>query len=304
MYKNLFCLVFTVCLSLFVCPVCCSQDENIPPNPEIVSLVSKAIELHKNKDYSGALKIFEEALAIEPNNILVKQNISIAHNNYGRYLAERTDYEKALKEFRLAVYFDPENKTADDNLTALLLQNGVKASDPGVRMQLGDKLRQDASFELALVEYKKALSLSKNPDSNLLINIGDIYYILYLREGQKTNDISKAIDFYKKALEIKESAKTHIKVGDGLLGIKDIVGAIEHYKKAAILEPESPEALTANVRGWNEAIRLAPLVAENHIGLAQALQLKKEFALAEDEYNQALKLDPENEISKRGLESL
>ena len=304
MIRKYICFICIVLLVIASTLIVFGQDDNYVSNPEIIRLVNKGIELHKGKDYVGALKAFDEALSMEPNNTLVRQNISIAHNNYGKYLAERTDYKKALNEFREAIYFDPDNKTADANLDALLKQQGVKADDPQARSQLGDKLRADAQFEHALVEYKKAISLSKIPDPSLLISIGDIYYIVYLREGQKTNDINVAIDFYKKALESKETASAHIKVGDGLLALKDLSTAIEHYKKALDLEPNSQEALAANVRGWNEAVRLAPLVPENHIGLASALQIKKDFINAEEEYNQALKLEPGNEIAVRGLETL
>ncbi len=295
-------LLLYVLLTVSVLNVFAQDDYD--SNQGVVKLVNEGIRLHKSKDFIGALKAFEEALTLEPNNTIVRQNISIAHNNYGKYLLDRTDYEKALREFRLGIYFDPENKTADENLDALLNQRGVKANDPQVRLQLGDKLRTDASFELALIEYQKALSLSKTPDQNVLISIGDIYYILYLRDDQKIDDINKAIDYYKKGLEIKETAKAHIKIGDGLLALKDVVTAIDHYKKALQLEPDSQDALTANVRGWNEAVRLAPLVAENHIGLAIALQAKKDFVNAEEEYNQALKLDPNNDIAQRGLQLL
>ena len=296
---------FVLANVLFVDLQCnAQQNEDYNTNPEIVNLVNEGIKLHKGKDYLGALKAFDEALSIEPNNVLVRQNISIAHNNYGKYLAERTDYENALKEFRLAIYYDPQNNTADANLDALLAQQGVKANDPQARVQIGDKLRADANFDLALIEYRKALSLSKKLDPNILISVGDIYYILYLREGQRTNDIDKAIDSYKKALEIKETSKAHIKLGDALLALKDIVNAIDHYKKAIQLEPDSPEGLAANVRGWNEAVRLAPLVPENHIGLALALELKKDFTNAEEEFNQALKLSPGNEVAQKSLESL
>ncbi|OGI09719.1 MAG: hypothetical protein A3I68_05105 [Candidatus Melainabacteria bacterium RIFCSPLOWO2_02_FULL_35_15] len=280
-----------------------AQDD-FETSPSVIRLVNEGVRLHKSKDFVGALKAFEEALLLEPENIIVRRNISIAHNNYGKYLVERTDYEKALREFRLAIYFDSTNKTADANLDSLLSERGVKANDPQARSQLGDKLRADANFELALTEYQKALVLSKTPDPSILISIGDIYYILYLRDGQRAPDINKAIDYYKKALEIKETAKAHIKLGDGLLAIKDIVSAIDHFKKAIQLEPDSQDALTANIRGWNEAVRLAPLVTENHIGLAIALQSKKDFINAEEEYNQVLKLDPNNEIAQRGLASL
>ncbi len=281
-----------------------SQDNLGSANPDVVRLVREGVDLHNKKDYTGAIKILEEAVSIEPNNVLVRENLSIIHNNYGKYLFDRTDYEKATKEFRQAIYYDFKNSTADANLNDVLKQRGVKATDPQARAQLGDKLRTEANFEHALIEYQKALNLSKAPEPSLLISIGDIYYILYLRGGQQTNDINKANEYYNKALQIKETARAHIKVGDSLLALKDIVGAIENYRKAIQLEPESQEAITANMRGWNEAVRLAPLVPENHIGLATALQLKKDFINSEEEYNQALKLDPENQSALKGLESL
>ncbi|MBI2995988.1 MAG: tetratricopeptide repeat protein [Candidatus Melainabacteria bacterium] len=303
MEKKYIYFLFIVFLIIQLLNAYCQDGANTA-NPEIVSLINEGIKLHKNKDYQGALKLFSDALSIEPNNILVRQNISIAHNNYGKYLADKTDYESALKEFRLAIYFDLQNKTADANLDALLSQRGVKANSPQTRAQLGDKLRADANFELALIEYQKALSLAKGAEPNVLLSIGDIYYILYLREGQRTDDINKAIDSYKKSLELKETSKGHIKLGDGLLALKDVALAIEHYKKAIQLDPASQDALGANVRGWNEVVRLAPLVADNHVGLALALQMKKDFTNAEEEFNQALKLDPENELAQKSLENL
>lgn len=279
-------------------------QDGFTPNPSVVSLVNQGIELHKKKDYSGAIEAFTEAYSLEPSNVLVRQNLSIAYNNFGKYLAERSDYSKAIKQFRYALYYDSENKTADANLDAVLSKQGVKVKDPMARFQLGDKLREDANFELALVEYRKALALAKEPNPSFHIALGDVYYILYLREGQKTDDINKALEEYNKALAIKETAKAHIKVGDGLLGLRNIVEAIDHYKRAVELEPDSPEAISASVRGWNEAVRLAPLVPENHIGLAQALQQKGDFESAEEEYNQAIKLDPNNVSAVEGLRSL
>ncbi|MBI1857634.1 MAG: hypothetical protein HYR97_00730 [Candidatus Melainabacteria bacterium] len=173
-----------------------SQSEYIP-NPSVVSLINDGIELHKQKDYSGAIEAFKEAFSIEPTNVLVRQNLSIAHNNFGKYLAERTDYEKAVSEFRWAIYFDSQNKTAETNLDAVLSQQGVKVKDSLTRLQLGDKLREEANFEHALVEYRKALGLTGEPNQNIYIAIGDIFYILYLREGQKTDDIFEAIEAYE-----------------------------------------------------------------------------------------------------------
>ena len=191
MYKKLQLLFLLFC---FVIALSSHAQDTDELNPGVARLVNEGIKLHKNKDYSGALSAFEEALSIEPGNALVRQNLSIAHNNYGKFLVERTDYEKALKEFRFAIFYDSQNKIADANLDALLTERGVKANDPHVRSQLADKLRGDANFELALVEYQKALSLSQTPDPNFIISIGDIYYIIYLRDGQRTDDIYKVLD--------------------------------------------------------------------------------------------------------------
>ena len=303
-------LLKSICISLifisssFLFPLYFCLAQQGSPNAAVVELVNKGIEFHRNKDFESALRTFQEALSLEPTNKTIKDNISIAHNNYGKYLAERTDTNKAIKEFRLALFYNTENMTASSNLESVLLQQGYKTKDPVVRKEMGDKLRQEAEFECALSEYRIAKSLSTKPNPDILIAAGDIHYILYLREGQKSDDIKQALDAYKLSLSINESAKAHVKVGDALLGLRDVVGAIEHYKKAAELEPTNSEVQAANVRGWNEAVRLAPLIAENHIGLASALQMKKDFTAAEDEYKQALKLNPNSAEAKNGLASL
>ena len=44
----------------------------------------------------------------------VLENISIAHNNYGKYLAERTDGKGAMRQGN-SLFYNPGNATARDD---------------------------------------------------------------------------------------------------------------------------------------------------------------------------------------------
>ena len=270
----------------------------------IQKLLKKAIKLDKKKNYSEAIQVLNDALLIEPENPQIRQNLSISHNHYGESLVKNTDNEKAISEFRLALYYNFAHKVADSNLDTILINTGIKFYDPLVRAEIGDKLLSNADFKPALVEYKKALALSQNPDPITLIKIGDVYYALYSLDEQYPAIIVKAKDSYNKALQIEESASVHIQAGNRLLDVEDVNEAINHYKRAVELEPDSQEAIAAYIKGWNEAVRLVPHSAVNHIGLGKVLLLNKDFINAEKELNYALKLDPQNQSAINALEEL
>ena len=274
------------------------------PEVNVQRFLKKAIKLDKKKNYSEAIQVLNDALLIEPENPKIRQNLSIIHNHYGEFLVENTDNEKAISEFRLALYYDFANKVADSNLDTILINTGIKFYDPLVRTEIGDRLLSNANFKPALVEYKKTLALSQTLDPAILIKIGDIYYTLYSLDEQYPEIITKAKNFYNKALQVEESASVHIKAGDRLLAIEDLNEAINHYRRAVELEPDSQEAIAAYIKGWNEAIRLVPHSAVNHIGLGKVLQLNKDFVNAEKELNYALKLDPQNQSAINALEEL
>ena len=46
---------------------------NAQVDPAVARLVNDGVRLHKNKDYIGALKAFEEALTLEPSNTLLRE---------------------------------------------------------------------------------------------------------------------------------------------------------------------------------------------------------------------------------------
>ena len=96
---------------------------------EIARYINEGINYHNNRNYILAIRSFMQAYALDPKNIQIAENLSIAHNNYGKYLAERTDGQGAAREFRNALYYDDANSTARANLEYKLKENDIPVDD-------------------------------------------------------------------------------------------------------------------------------------------------------------------------------
>ena len=76
-----------------------------------------------------AIKSLTDAYKLEKTNPEILSNLSIVHNNFGRYLSERTDATGALREFRMALFYDGGNEVARKNLELQLKNKKVDAKD-------------------------------------------------------------------------------------------------------------------------------------------------------------------------------
>jgi tetratricopeptide (TPR) repeat protein len=141
-------------------------------------LLSKAIKLHKQKEYVQAQKIYEQVLEINPGNfdalrllgtifaqtnqldkslVLLEraQEINSSHigllNNYGNVLKDLKRYEEALLIYQRAINLNPDKPDAWINQATTLFE--IKR------------------YPEALVSYQKAIAL--NPDyAEALLNCG------------------------------------------------------------------------------------------------------------------------------------
>jgi hypothetical protein len=123
-------------------------------NTEVEKLFQKAIEARSKYDFSGALRYFEEALKLEPNNtdIMLAMSDSYAHDN---------DLETAVSYIDKAVSIDSTNSGFYNDRGLLY----YKMSD-------NDK---------ALNDYKKALRIdSLNP--KIYLNLTLVYYYKHMQE--------------------------------------------------------------------------------------------------------------------------
>jgi tetratricopeptide (TPR) repeat protein len=92
--------------------------------------------------------------------------------------------------------------------------------------------------------------------------------------------------------------------GDIYVAKGKISRGIDYYKQAIELDPTNGPAQQALVNGWLAAIRVAPSIANNFVGLATAYQLQGNIDQAEKNYRRALQLEPTNQLAVDGIKAI
>jgi len=271
--------------------------------PESERLINEGITYHNNRNYLLAIKSFMQAYDIDPVNAEIKSHLSTAHNNYGKYLAERTDTIGAMREFRSALYYNPDNQIARANLEFKLKNDGYSADDPARRVRQARSEREAGNHIAAIAELNEANRISQSADA--YIEIGQIYNVLYLRNLDKKDYASQAILAFEKAESLDASdVRSYIGRGDVYIAQNAISKGIDYYEAAIAKDPVNPRAQAALISGWLAAIRVAPHLANNHVGLGTAYQIQGDFTQAERSFRRALQIDPNNQIAQSSLDSL
>ena len=137
-------------------------------NSLLVQYYSLLGEAYKNnKQYEKSDLAFEDALAIDPGNLMVL-------NNYSYYLSLRGDkLKKALKMSKICIDMEPANSTYLDTY-AWVLYN----------------MRKYASSEKFL---RKAIDNNTNPGAEILEHYGDV--------NEKLNKPELAVEYWRKAVD-------------------------------------------------------------------------------------------------------
>ena len=217
------------------------EDLEILGTPPPDGLFVKGLSFYEKKDYESALKIFDKAIELIPNDagiwynkgvilnnlnkfedalkayekaIELKPNYAFAWNNKGVTLNELGKYEEAIKALDKAIELDPKNATAWNN--------------KGIPL---DNLNK---FEDALKAYEKAIELKPN------------FAFAWNNKGTALDHFGKyeeAIKAYDKAIELDQKyAAAWINKGESLIKLNKYEEAIKAYDKAIELEPKNATA--------------------------------------------------------------
>ncbi len=270
---------------------------------EVTRLINEGITYHSNRNYLLAIQSFKKALELEPTNKQILANLSIAHNNYGKYLAERTDGKGAAREFRTALYYNPDNSVARANLEFKMKDLAESTDDYAKRIVQAKQERLGENFFASIAELREANRLKETADAYL--EIGTNYHLLSLKSPQDDVYVASAVDAFNKAITLAPNdARPYIKLGDVHVAIGKINQGIDYYEQAIRKDPDNKDAQTALINGWLAAIRIAPYLANNHVGLGTAYQLRGDFMQAERSFRRALEIDPNSLLAQKGLSSL
>lgn len=171
------------------------------------SAIVTAIRYYEKKKYQLALRILEEIIAKDPNDVEAINNRGLNKFALGDYTAARNDYNKVLS-------INPRHAKAINNLGFL-------------KFRLGD-------VAAAMADYEKALSI--NPRlAKAYNNRGVARYSL----GEK----QAAIADYDIAIGIDSTlSEAFLNRGTAYYGLGNIENARKDYNQAVVIDPDYAEA--------------------------------------------------------------
>lgn len=256
---------------------------------------NQAVSLGKQGRWSEAIAAHEQALKLDPRNSQFRINLSAARTAYGQQRMAARDYQGAAHLFRKALAAASDNGLAGKCLVEAMKKLGLNPSSADVRMDVGDQLAAANDFEGAAIEYQQAMQLENS--ARTFVKMGDMAY----RYGQ----VSTAANWYRQAIvKDPDHGPAHRQLGFLSMASRDYTSAAASLRKAVILDNKDAAAGQALIDIWRKQVATNPLLAENHLGLAGALQLTGDFNGADSEYRKLEALDPKNPGLESGRASL
>ncbi len=260
-----------------------------------VAANNKAVLFGKKGLWTQAISAHEQAVQLDPASKQFRINLSAARVEYGKTKLAAGDLNAAAGCFRKALAAAQDNGLAGRLLAATMSKQGRDPLSIDVRLATGDQLGAIGDWEGASIEYQAAMQLE--PSARTYTKVGD----MALRFGQ----VGTATNWYRQSL-IKDPdyAPAHRQLGLLALAQKDYTAAAASLRKAVILDPHDNAAGQALVEIWRKQVSGNPLLAENHLGLAGALQLTGDYFGADSEYRRLEALAPKDPSLESGRASL
>jgi len=191
---------------------------------DATSLNISGDKFYQNGNIHGAVKEYETALMIDPDNVNVHNSLGVCYGELNRLTDAQNEFEEAVR--------------LDGNEIMALYNAGL------IHMM-------SDNFEQAFRYFQQAENIEKNI-FELKFQIAQLYI--------KTGQADKAVPYLKQALDIKpESAPTYRYLGEAYIALKLLDRAVSAYKKAIKINPNDADSLSAlsrlfDLRGENPEI--------------------------------------------------
>lgn len=238
-------------------------NENPSANGNSINdLYNYAIELHRQQKFDEAIAYYKEILKVKTDNPEVYLNLSIAYK-------QKNDNSNAKAILQQAKIKFPTNKQISDNLLAITEEEtSGKLDEAANAFNSGD-------FQKALALYQTVAP----PTFDSLSAMGACY--------KNLNNDAQAIEYYKKALNLKGDSDVAYYIGVLYSEKEDWANSKIYIKKAIAINPNNAKAKDllqsvveqANIKLVDEAI---------------ALYDKNDYAKAMPIFNKVLQEEPKN----------
>ncbi len=126
-----------------------------------IRLNNEGVKALNSGQYQLAVEKFKEGLEADGSYDLVRENLAIAHNNFGLQL-QNMPIEASL-QMREALFYSPHNKTTQGNYRTILQLCGRNPKSFKERVELGDKALEEKNYHAAFADYLGALEITDDP---------------------------------------------------------------------------------------------------------------------------------------------
>lgn len=301
---------------------------------QVVGLNNEGVKALNAGNFQLAVQKFQEAVKLDPSYGLARENLAIAYNNYGLQLQNNPkeaikQFHKALylnrnnattlsnlegiismlgknpKKFQDRVELGDQARLAADFEGAAIeyIEALRLKEDPKIHAKLGDVYRVRDELDKAIEEFQAAARGGDSAD--VQVKLGQSY--------QAKKDLPNAIAAFGRALTLKsddpdvldalqagwnealrenpQAPENHIGLGQALQYRGDFDQAAAEYKLALMFDRNNATAKRL-LESLDQAKKQARIT--KHVDAGVDLQSRKLYDQAIQEYNVALKEDPNN----------
>ncbi|MBU6455139.1 MAG: tetratricopeptide repeat protein [Cyanobacteria bacterium REEB67] len=233
-------------------------------NPtQLARLNNEAVKEINDGQFEAAIKTLHELTDSAPDYAHARDNLTIAHNNWGLELAKRTP-DQAARQFRQALYLDPSQGASRRNLDAMIKEIGKNPHDAADRLTLARENLSAGDKEAAFVEATEALKLK---------NSAEVRYMLRKILSALDDD-----DAEQPALPPQEKNHAHAKLSDNSTARSRQTNVEKSGEKS--VEKIAAKAVEKNIDKSVEKIIVQPEAASGHDENAATIAQAKTMAAA------------------------
>lgn len=128
---------------------------------QLARLNNSAVKEMNAGQFEEAIKTLRELMDAAPNYAHARDNLTIAHNNWGLELAKHNPTD-AAKQFRNALYLDPSQGASRRNLDAMIRQIGKNPREANDRLTMAQETLAAGDARGAFVEATEAARLKNS----------------------------------------------------------------------------------------------------------------------------------------------